>query len=75
MKIEMTKSLHGTLDGVTVRPLTAGSTYSTPSTAMGERMGLALIRRQVAKLAPDAGAELRAPVGLSKPVKPKRKPK
>lgn len=48
MKIRMTESVRGSLNGVTVDDLEAGQEYETAATAMGERMGRALVERCVA---------------------------
>lgn len=52
MKIKMTQSVPGSLDGVTVIDLVAGREYSTVDTARGIRLALAHIRKGVAVPAP-----------------------
>lgn len=48
MKIKMTQSIPGSLDGVTVIDLVAGLEYDTVDTARGKRLALAHIRKGVA---------------------------
>lgn len=48
MKIKMTQSIQGSLDGVTVIGLAAGQEYETVDTARGTRLALAHIRKGVA---------------------------
>ncbi|KAB8042555.1 hypothetical protein [Janthinobacterium aquaticum] len=48
MKIKMTQSLPGSLDGVTVIDLAAGQEYETVDSARGTRLALAHIRKGVA---------------------------
>lgn len=48
MKIKMTQSLPGSLDGVTVIDLVAGQEYDTVDSARGARLALAHIRKGVA---------------------------
>jgi hypothetical protein len=48
MKIRMTESVRGTLNGVTVDDLVAGQDYETVNSPMGERMGRALVEKCVA---------------------------
>lgn len=48
MKIKMTQSLPGSLDGLTVIDLVAGQEYETVDSARGIRLALAHIRKGVA---------------------------
>jgi hypothetical protein len=48
MKIKMTQSIPGSIDGVTVIDLVAGREYDTVDTARGTRLALAHIRKGVA---------------------------
>ena len=48
MKIRMTDSIRGSLDGVTVDDLVDGQDYDTATTPMGDRMGRAHIANGVA---------------------------
>lgn len=48
MKIRMTLSIRGSLNGVTVDDLAEGQDYETAATPMGERMGRAHIANYVA---------------------------
>lgn len=48
MKIKMTQSIPGSIDGVTVIDLVAGREYDTVDTARGIRLALAHIRKGVA---------------------------
>jgi hypothetical protein len=48
MKIRMTESVRGTLNGVTVDDLVAGNDYETVKSPLGERMGRALVEKCVA---------------------------
>lgn len=57
MKIKMTQSIQGSLDGVTVIGLAAGQEYDTVDTARGKRLALAHIRKGVAVAVPAADAE------------------
>lgn len=45
MKIRMTESIRGTLNGVTVDDLVAGEDYETAASPMGDRMGRALVEK------------------------------
>ncbi|MEG2030584.1 MAG: hypothetical protein RR376_08055 [Janthinobacterium sp.] len=48
MKIKMTQSIPGSIDGVTVIDLVAGREYDTVDTARGTRLALSHIRKGVA---------------------------
>lgn len=48
MRIKMTQSIPGSLDGVTVIDLVAGQEYYTIDTARGTRLALSHIRKGVA---------------------------
>ena len=48
MKIKVTKSVPGSIDGVTVIDLVAGQEYDTVDTARGTRLALSHIRKGVA---------------------------
>lgn len=48
MKIKMTKSIPGSIDGVTVIDLVEGREYDTVDTARGTRLALSHIRKGVA---------------------------
>lgn len=48
MKIKMTQSIPGSIDGVTVIDLVAGQEYDTVDTARGTRLALSHIRKGVA---------------------------
>ena len=48
MKIRMTESIRGTLNGVTVDDLVSGLDYETVNSPLGERMGRALIAKYAA---------------------------
>lgn len=52
MKIRMTKTIQGSIDGVTVVELVNGTDYSTPDTPRGDRLAKYHIRRGDAVLAP-----------------------
>ncbi|OFJ47848.1 hypothetical protein BA896_001355 [Janthinobacterium lividum] len=53
MKIKMLKTIHGSIDGVTVIELQAGSEYTMADAARGERRAAAYIRRAEAVEVPD----------------------
>lgn len=55
MKIRMTKSIRGSLNGVTVDDLEEGRDYETAKTPMGERMGRAHIANYAAIELDDTG--------------------
>ncbi len=61
MKIKMTESIQGSLDGVTVRELTEGVEYDTVDTAVGARLAQAHIWKGVA-VAADPIPEAVSPV-------------
>jgi hypothetical protein len=48
MKIRMTKTVHGSLDGVTVQELVEGSEYVTVDSPRGERLARHHIKQGVA---------------------------
>jgi (2Fe-2S) ferredoxin len=50
MKIKMTQSIPGSLDGVTVADLVEGVEYETVDTARGDRLAQSHIRKGVAVL-------------------------
>jgi hypothetical protein len=52
MKIKMTQTIQGSLDGVTVRELVEGEQYDTVDSARGERLASSHIRNGVAIAAP-----------------------
>lgn len=52
MKILMTKTVQGSLDGVTVKELAAGVTYDTVEGPRGDRLARYHIKQGVAKRAP-----------------------
>ena len=52
MKILMTKTVQGSLDGVTVRELAAGELYDTVASPRGDRLGRYHIKQGVAMAAP-----------------------
>lgn len=52
MKIRMTQTIQGSVDGVTVIDLTEGKDYSTPDTPRGDRLARYHIGRGHAVLAP-----------------------
>lgn len=60
MKIKMTQSICGSLDGVTVISLIEGEEYDTVDSARGERLALAHIRKGIA-VAVDVSAPAAAP--------------
>lgn len=62
MKIKMTQSIQGSLDGVTVIGLAAGQEYDTVDTARGTRLALAHISKGVA-------VEVEVPTPVVEPVK------
>lgn len=77
MKIRMTQSIPGSLDGVTVIDLVEGQEYDTIDSARGERLALAHIRKGVAVAvdgvdvpvtagAPDPGPVASAPKARAK---------
>lgn len=69
MKITMTQSVRGSLDGVTVRDLIAGETYDTIDTQRGERLAQYHIKNGNAV----AFVEVAAPATVVKPAaKPAR---
>lgn len=68
MKIRMIESVRGSLNGVTVDDLEAGRDYETAATAMGQRMGRALVERCVAiELGADGNPLLPPPPVESEP--------
>lgn len=68
MNIQMTKTIQGSLDGVTVRELVGGEQYDTVDSARGERLARYHVKQGVAVFAP-AAVE---PVMLPPPVSLKR---
>ena len=54
MKIRMTKTVQGSLDGETVQKLVAGSEYDTVSSPRGERLANYHVKQGVAVLVPEA---------------------
>jgi len=48
MKIQMTKTVHGSLDGVTVQELAEGAEYETVDSPRGERLARHHIKQGVA---------------------------
>lgn len=56
MKIKILKTIHGSIDGVTVVELVAGTEYSMTDAARGERRAAAYIRRGEAAEVTDAAA-------------------
>lgn len=77
MKIRMTQSVRGSLNGVTVDDLEEGKDYETAPTAMGQRMGRALVERCVAIELDDDGnlVQPEAPAAEPEPAasKPRKK--
>lgn len=53
MKIRMTKTVQGSLDGVTVRELVEGQQYDTIDTPRGSRLAQYHIKQGVATAAPE----------------------
>ena len=53
MKIQMTKTVQGSLDGVTVQELTAGQQYDTIGTPRGLKLAQYHIKQGVAIVAPE----------------------
>lgn len=64
MKIRMTQTVQGSLDGVTVQALVAGGDYATVSTPRGDRLARYHIKQGVAVPAPPARK-----VSLKRPTK------
>lgn len=54
MRIRMTKTVQGSLDGEKVQKLEAGSAYDTVSSPRGDRLAAYHIKQGVAVLAPAA---------------------
>ena len=52
MRIRMTETVQGSLDGVTVQELMAGAEYDTVDSPRGDRLGRYHIKQGVAVLAP-----------------------
>lgn len=71
MKIRMTQSIRGSLNGVTVDDLEEGRDYDTANTPMGERMGRAHIANYAA-IELDADGN---PVVVEAPAEPDTEPK
>ena len=59
MKILMTQTVHGSLDGSTVQELRAGQQYSTAATPRGDRLAQYHIKQGVAVPAPPAPVRVR----------------
>lgn len=75
MKIVMTQTVQGSLDGVTVGELVEGQEYSTVDTPRGDRLAQYHIKQGVAVAAPadvEVAAESSAPALIAKSA---RKPK
>lgn len=64
MKIRMTKTVQGSLDGVTVQELANGNDYDTVATPRGDRLARYHIKQGVAVPAPVARK-----VSLKRPIK------
>lgn len=71
MKIRMTQSIRGSLNGVTVDDLEAGRDYETAKSPMGERMGRAHIANYAAIELDDDGN----PLVVEAPAEPVAEPK
>lgn len=72
MKILMTQTVHGSLDGVTVQELAEGAEYETVDSPRGERLARHHIKQGVAVPAPPQVATVATP-DVPRPAPRKRK--
>ena len=72
MKILMTQTVHGSLDGVTVQELTRGAEYDTVDSPRGERLARHHIKQGVAAPAPVQVVTVTTPAAI-RPAPRKRK--
>lgn len=71
MKIRMTKTVQGSLDGVTVQELIEGDEYDTVDSSRGERLARYHIKQGVAVAVVAVDAEPAPPAARPAPRKPK----
>jgi len=71
MKIRMTKTVQGSLNGVTVQELIEGNEYDTVDSSRGERLARYHIKQGVAVPVVAVDAEPAPPVARPAPRKPK----
>jgi len=76
MKIEMTETVQGSLDGETVQELTKGETYDTVDSPRGERLAKYHVEEMgcaiYAKVAPAPAAAEPASAAKASTVKPRK---
>lgn len=66
MKIRMTETVQGSLDGLTVGELAKGEEYSTVAGPRGDRLAKYHVKQGVAVLVVDAAVSLKRPPALPK---------
>lgn len=74
MKVKMTKTVQGSLDGETVQELTKGETYDTVNTPRGDRLAVYHVETmgQAVYASATIDAEAPAPVAKTSAVKPRK---
>jgi hypothetical protein len=66
MKIRMTQTIQGSLDGVTVCELTEGKVYETAASPRGDRLARYHVKQGAAVLMVDAPVSLKRPAPREK---------